>query len=231
METLSAEEAKQRNIATMGEPLGSVYSALWQAVATIYVYWGEYVAIFGTKPERIELINRAAPAFFRMLQDELWENCLLHLARLTDPATSQGRKDRANLTIQALPGLIANIGLRDNVRKLIDDAVMQTGFCRDLRNRQIAHNDLMLALGRATTPLAGGSRLQVRSALEALAKVLNAIASHYFEAETYFESRGLDGGALSLLYVLDDGLKAREAKRRRLEEGKQLADDWVSRDL
>lgn len=215
----------------MGEPLGSVYSALWQAVVTIHAYWGEYVVIFGTKPERIELINRAAPAFFRMLQDELWESCLLHLARLTDPATSQGRKDRANLTIQALPELITDVGLRDKITKLIDDAVMQTGFCRDLRNRQIAHSDLMLALGRPTTPLAGGSRLQVKAALEALAKVLNAIASHYFEAETYFEVEGMDGGAISLLYVLNDGLIAREAKRRRLKEGKHSEDDWLSRDL
>jgi len=75
MEDRTAEEAKAANIATMGESLGALYSALWQAVATIHFYWKEYVELFGTKPERLGLLNRAAPAFFRMLQDELWENC------------------------------------------------------------------------------------------------------------------------------------------------------------
>jgi len=62
----TAEEAKKANIAKMGEPLGALYSALWQALATIHFHWQEYVELFGTKPERINLLNRAAPTFFRI---------------------------------------------------------------------------------------------------------------------------------------------------------------------
>jgi AbiU2 len=142
----TAEEVKTANIAKMGEPLGVLYSALWQAVTTIHFYWREYVELFGTKPERIDLLNRAAPTFFRMLQDELWESSLLHLARLTDPATSQGKADRSNLTIQALPALIADAKLKGEVDKLIAEAKKQTEFCRDWRNRHIAHRDLKLAV-------------------------------------------------------------------------------------
>jgi hypothetical protein len=103
----TAEEAKKANIEKMGEPLGTLFSALWQEVAMLHVRWREYVALFGTKPERIDLLNREAPHFFRMLQDELWESTLLSLARLTDPSNSQGNRDRSNLTINALPALIA----------------------------------------------------------------------------------------------------------------------------
>lgn len=227
----TAEESKQANIAAMGEDLGLLYSALWQSSVTIYFYWGEYVELFGTKPERIQLLNQAAPTFFRMLQDELWENCLLHLARLTDPAKSPGGKDRANLTIQALPELIPNAELRSQICKLIAEATKQTGFCRDWRNRRIAHRDLKLALDRPTTPLAAGSRLQVRAALDAIAAVLNAINAHYFESETYFDGLSTNGGALSLLYVLDDGLRARDLRRQRLKEGKPPEGDLVTRDL
>ena len=60
-----------------GEPLGALFSALWQEVAVLHFHWKEYVELFGTKPERIALLNRAAPHFFRMLQDELWESTLL----------------------------------------------------------------------------------------------------------------------------------------------------------
>jgi hypothetical protein len=81
----AAEEAKQANIATMGRSLGEVYSALWQGLAIIFVYWKDYVELFGTKPTRIDILNQAAPQFFRMLQDELWGMSLLHIARLTDP--------------------------------------------------------------------------------------------------------------------------------------------------
>lgn len=227
----TAEEAKQANIEKMGEPLGALYSALWQAVATIHFHWNEYVELFGTKPERITLLNRTAPSFFRMLQDELWENSLLHLARLTDPANSQGKSDRSNLTIQAIPALIADARLKDDVNKLIAEAIEHTKFCRGWRDRHIAHRDLKLALGQPTTPLPEGSRAQVKTALKAITDVLNALEGHYFQSETRFDLGGPLGGAISLLYVLDDGVRAEDARQKRLEEGKPLKDDFVARDL
>ncbi|WP_407690639.1 AbiU2 domain-containing protein [Rhodocyclus tenuis] len=69
----------------MGGEIGKVYSALWQEVAWINKKWNQYVELFGTSPERIELLNRAAPSFFRTFQDSLLDDVLLHLARLTDP--------------------------------------------------------------------------------------------------------------------------------------------------
>jgi len=68
----SAEEQKKTNIAAMGEELGTLYSALCQKLAIGYVYWPEYVDLFGTKSSRIDMLNQAAPMFFRMIQDELW---------------------------------------------------------------------------------------------------------------------------------------------------------------
>jgi hypothetical protein len=227
----TAEEAKKANIAKMGEALGALYSALWQAVATIHFHWQEYVELFGTKPERIDLLNRAAPAFFRMLQDELWENSLLHLARLTDPANSPGKQAPANLTIQALPALITDAKRKEILSQLVAEAVKQTEFCRDWRNRHIAHRDLKLALEQHTEPLAEGSRADVKAALKALADVLNAIDGHYFQSETRFDLGGALGGAVSLLHALDDGLRAQEARQKRLEEGKPLKDDFVAKDL
>jgi AbiU2 len=154
----TAEDAKKANIEKMGELLGTLFSGLWQDVATRYFYWKEYVTLFGTKPERIALLNRAAPFIFRTIQDELWESTLLSLARLTDPSNSQGNPDRSNLTIQALPALIVDAKLKAEVEKLVAEAVKLTEFCRDWRNRRIAHRDLKLALGDSTKPLANGSR-------------------------------------------------------------------------
>src|SRR5580692_4025542 len=110
--TQSANEAKKANIAQMGEALGELYSALWQEVATLHFHWKEYVELFGTKSERIALLNDVAPHFFRMIQDGMWETSLLNLTRLTDPtATRVGKEQKPNLTVRALPNLIDDANL------------------------------------------------------------------------------------------------------------------------
>jgi AbiU2 len=213
----NADEAKQANIDKMGEPLGVIYSALWQEVSLIHLEWNEYVELFGTEPERITLLNETAPSFFRMLQDDLWEMSLLHLARVTDPVKSPGKQDRSNLTVQALPTLISETRLKEEVAKLVNEAIKHTAFCRDWRNRYITHRDLKLALEQPTTPLAKGSKSQVSTALKAVAAVLNSIDGHYFQSETRFDLGTFQGGALSLLNVVRIGSRARAASRKRLE--------------
>jgi hypothetical protein len=192
------------------------------------VNWKDYAELFGTKPKRIDILNQAAPQFFRMLQDELWGMSLLHIARLTDPAITAGK---ANLTIQALPDLIADAGVKAKVTTLVTEALKQTEFCRDWRNRLIAHNDLKLALEQPTTPLASASRAQVKTALDALAKVLNALAGHYYQSETKFDMTARHNGAFTMLYVLSQGIKAREERAKRLESGRPLDGDLDIEDL
>jgi hypothetical protein len=227
----TADETRKRNIETMGEPLGEMYSALWQAIAMVYVYWKEYVELFGNKPSRIDLMNSAAPAFFHMLQEELWNMSLLHIARLTDRAKTFGKAGKSNLTITALPDLISDITLKTEVSKLVTEALVKTEFCRDWRNRRIAHQDLMLALGTPTIPLADASRLQVYAALESLQAVLNSLAGHYLKTEIRFDVSSRSQGAVALLYILDDGVKVHDARLKRLQEGKPLDEDFTFRDL
>ena len=100
---LTAEEQRQECIQQMGDTLGCQFHALWQEVAWLYSKWAEYLELFGTSPFRVELLNSAAPGFFRIVQDTLWEDTILHIARLTDRPESFGK---ANLTIRRLPGLV-----------------------------------------------------------------------------------------------------------------------------
>ena len=53
----------------------------------------------------------------------------------------------------------------------IADALVATEFCRDWRNRHIAHRDLQLALKQGAEPLKPASRSKVREALEALKRL------------------------------------------------------------
>ncbi len=153
---------------------------------------------------------------------------LLHIARLTDPAESGGKK---NLTIQALPDLIADPDLKARVTTLVTEALKQTEFCRDWRNRLIAHNDLKLALEHPTEPVADASRTQVNTALDAVAKILNALAGHYYQSGTRFDLTPRHNGAFTMLYVLNQGVKARDERAKRLESGVLANEDLDTGDL
>jgi hypothetical protein len=232
MANQTAEEVKNANIAKMGKELGEIYSALWQDVAVLHFDWHDYVELFGTKSTRVDLMNETAPHFFRLVQDRLWETTLLHLARLTDPVESPGKGGgRTNLTIKALPDHIADAGLKDRLATLIDNSTKLTDFARDWRNRHIAHRDLKLVLEQASAPLADASREDVKRALVAIATVLNEVAAHYTGSQTVFDFAGPLGGAVSLLYVLGIGSRAREKRHKRLMAGEQTSEDLVVHDV
>lgn len=223
----TAEEAKAHCISAMGQDLGEVYAALWQETALLFRNWNEYVDLFGSKPSRVDLLNRAAGSFFRIVQDALWEQTVLHVARLTDPAASVGR---SNLSIRRLLECIDDAEIKSLVAPTVDAALEAARFCRDWRNRHIAHRDLDLALERAAEPLAAGTLEKVRQALDRLADVLNAVSRRYLDSETHFDGHWYAGGQ-SLLHVLDRGVEAEEQRRQRIKAGQPLPDYFRRRDL
>lgn len=109
---MTADELEKRNIEKMGEALGKQYSALFNEVAILHLYWKEFLELFGTNQKRIDRLNEAAPGFFRMLQDELFQTKIMHIARLTDPPKSAGKE---NLTLQNLPTLVNDKDLKNHL--------------------------------------------------------------------------------------------------------------------
>jgi hypothetical protein len=224
----TADEARADAVRAMGKDLGDLYSALWQEVAWVYAKWEEYVVLFGTKESRVILLNRAAPRFARLVQDTLWEDVLLHIARLTDSPTTLGKD---NLTIRRLANLVADHNAQKQVADTVSASLMTTAFCRDWRNRHLAHRDLQLALKRGALPLAEASRQSVREALHSLVEILNAVSAHYLNSTSRFDGGPDAGGALSLLYAIDDGLRVEDERRQRLKSGHGDPRDYAPRDL
>ena len=219
---LTAGEVREEHLASMGPHLGPVYNALWNEVAWLHAKWHEYKELYGEKPPRLELLNRASGFFFRIVQDTLWEDTLLHLARLTDPSRSAGRQ---NLTVLQLPSLVNDPGLREQLEALLTEAKSKAEFARDWRNRHIAHRDLDKALGKGAEPLAAASRNHVDEALRALAAVLNRVNTFYLKSTLTFDVIAPMTGGVALLYVLRDGLVAREKRLERLRAGLPDPDD------
>jgi hypothetical protein len=210
----TSDEARSLYISKMGEHLGAQFHALWEEVALLHLRWAEFVELFGTKRSRIDLLNQAAPSFFRIVQDVLWDVTLLHIARLTDSSKSFGKADKENLTIQNLPRLVdSRIELR--VTALVATAISKATFCREWRNRNIAHSDLKLALNESPTPLPDVDKQKTEEALSAIEAVLSEVHERYTDSATTFKFVFNDGGAYALLRVIDDGLKHSGERLRR----------------
>jgi hypothetical protein len=111
----------------------------------------------------------------------------------------------------------------------VQAALSSCAFARDWRNRHIAHSDLDLKVSDTARPLEFASRQSVNQALLSLSEVLNAVAAEYQDSTSFFDT--LDGDALALLYVIDDGLRADEQRRERLRNGIHEPNAFRPRDL
>lgn len=196
----------------MGPELGRVFYQLFNECAALHLKWHEYVVLFGTSPERIRLLNAAAPGFFKLAEDSLWEDVLLHLCRMTD-------KRREVSTVWKLASMVT-AALRSEVQSRFRALSNATAFARDWRNRHLAHRNMDLALERSATPLAPASRQAVNEAIQALDDLLNCVECHYCDvAPIPYDFVSPIAGADDLLAVLERGLSPHA--RRFLEEPDQ----------
>ncbi|MEP6878956.1 MAG: hypothetical protein ABI865_08910 [Nitrosospira sp.] len=213
---------------SMERKLASIFDELWNEVAWLHHKWSEYRVLFGTKKSRVDLLNVTFPSFARIIQDSLWQDILLHIARLTDPPKSRGKP---NLTIQLLPEEITDAEAKAAVTFRVMDALAASEFCRDWRNRHIAHRDLHLVLDAKAKPLKPASRQKVNDALTSLSGVLNAVSEHYLDSEISFDMKAHCGGAMDILYLIDDGAKAAREKEKHLLSGNYSFDNFKSPDI
>jgi hypothetical protein len=72
---------------------------------------------------------------------------------------------------------------------------------------------------RGATSLAPASRADVRKALDSLVAVLDVVSQHYSDTTSLLKWGGAPEGAGSLLRVLADGIKERDARHARWERG------------
>ncbi|WP_408068516.1 AbiU2 domain-containing protein [Vineibacter terrae] len=97
-EGTSQPRKRGRNVSVAWGAIGcavrrSLAGGLW-----LHVKWEEYVELYGKRQSRVDLLNEAAPLFFRIVQDALWADTLLHIARLTDEPNSYDKPSMEAMT-------------------------------------------------------------------------------------------------------------------------------------
>lgn len=200
MTTRNSEEILAHYLLTMGNPLGTAFWHLNQQILELHLVWEQYTQLFGEGEETVNLLNRTAGLFFKIVQDELWDSVLLGVSKLTDPAQTGKNK---NLSIRSLPELIADSTLRGRVLDLCDEALMKAEHARDHRNKRIAHQDQQYFYGREAQPLGGVSRALVKEMLQAITAVMNEINVFYCDTTMFYDSISAGGDAAWLVHKLN----------------------------
>ena len=214
----SPEEIYEEFLRACGPRLAPFFYAFFKELASLHDKWHTYRVLFGTTPERFDFLYEMAPGFFRTIEDALWDDVLLHIARLTDDA-------KRNLSVKQLPALVKGTPIRTVVVSRVRAALDAAAFLIEWRNKGLAHLDLRHATGQESRRLTRGSRKDVETSLATLRDVFHSVEEHFLKSETAFEhTQGL-GGAETLVYRLAVAREAERARARRFEQGCPLPED------
>jgi hypothetical protein len=209
--TNSEDEIRREKVAAMGEELGELHFLLWKDLTWLHLEWQQYRELFGTNESRIDLMNRTAPRFFTSLERVLWQDVLLTLSRLADPAATGGQQ---NLTFRQLLLHITNPEMRFRFIEALNMYEAAARFARDWRHRRFAHRELSHASDAKTHSLIPASRASVERALQAARELMNLLEDELQGGETaYDHASDSGGGAVPLLWYLDSGLEVDEERR------------------
>jgi hypothetical protein len=201
-EVQSADQVRAERIRDMGCELGEVYHGLWCEAVWLHAKWALYRQLYAHSPDRYAFLQKVAGHFFKVVEDVMCDDVLLHLMRLID-------RSKGTLTLSRLPKLvISQPRLASELKKLIQAAEKACeSAAKASRDNRIAHMNRALALNRTFNDLP--SRLEIEDALSRVRAVLDRLEEHFWHRKAgcqYFNPSG--GDADSLVHYL---LKANEA--------------------
>ncbi|WP_373502255.1 hypothetical protein [Aestuariivirga sp.] len=210
----------------MGPELGLAYWELAGELFTLSNIYADCAYLFGEKSEdRVKLLNKTAPRFFRKVQLTFENELLLGLCRLTDPA--QDRK-KNNLSVKKLTELY-NRGKPQadaHIESIAEKATRSADFARDWRNRWLAHKDYDLSLNNLSVSALEPATLgKIDAALAAVDDTLKAVMSAHKFSSAGFRNISDYGAAPSLASLLHEGLLARDLRNKRAESGNSTDED------
>jgi AbiU2 len=190
----SSAEVKAEFVASLPPRTGELAYELSRSITFLHLKWKLFRALYGTSRERIDLLNRTAPAFFAYLDQIMFHDVVLAITRLTDPPGTGKRKNAclARLIMLLAPhvGAAELAGWRSEL-SLLNAAVQPL---REARNRYLAHDDLPSALNHHPRSMPGASRAQVETMLQRIRGLFESIEEKFCGSHTPHEFVDAQGG-------------------------------------
>ena len=214
----TADDVKEEIFAAFPEGSGELFYELWTNIAHLHLNWKNYRSLFGTSPERIELLNRAASSFFGLLDGILRHDVMLSIARLTDPPRSLG-KDNASLArlIDTLTPFVDG-ALVNELQSKLKNLQAHCEPVRQIRNRILAHNDLATSLNYHPDPLPGISRAYIEEVLEKIRKLLGDIEEHFRGSRTSHQYVISANDGEALIFALESAREHQKCRRKKISQ-------------
>ena len=155
----------------------SILDRLWNHWASGALRLREFRHLFVESEDRVKLLNAiTGGAFLYDVQQIFWDDLMLCVTKLTDPAR-MGRNE--NLTVEllkTLPEVQGNQPFRREVKRRVDAAVQTAKPCRDYRHKRISHLDLQLEIAPARAkPVPRANMVEVKAALDGIHGCLHAV--------------------------------------------------------
>ena len=213
MTNYSAEETLEQRKAALGDEAGAFFRNLEEELYSVRELWACYIGLFGTNPERVDLLNAVSGPTAFQIEKAMREAALLAICRLTDPKeTRASRNVERNVTVRRLT-TYSKKGADNDLKNLIETAVSAAEFARTFRNKVLAHADDRTANSRGS--VTSGSRNDMREAMDAIAACLKKFAES--ELDMALVTHPIRQGADEVELLKSIYLGKKEMERRELE--------------
>ena len=168
----------------------------------VHAKWMAYRQLFGTSPERFDLLMQAASWAFTRIEQALLDDVQLTLARLVDELKGTAGLFAMNKALRGHPACAVW------VKTEFDPGLRALKMaCTELtrrRNEWLAHKGRAAVEAEAIKPRMNPARQEIEDALTALRLLMNTAHRHFGETEVAYE----------LVFLSDDGEALVEVVRR-----------------
>jgi AbiU2 len=202
----------------LGEEFGTIYSALMIQFFEIELIWHEYKILFAHSQERIDLLNRTAPSFFKVVKNTFRDDIILRINRINDPKETNLRGTiTPNLSVKRIANYINDTVIKLEFDLLVKQLTDSESDIRAIRNKYISHNDLAMRTGKVD-PLDGPSRRQIEGIIENLREIFRFIDEKFLDLDGGYPIDPYERGAQSLLRGLYDGVIHQNEHQEKLKQ-------------
>ncbi|OGU56056.1 MAG: hypothetical protein A2X64_05175 [Ignavibacteria bacterium GWF2_33_9] len=203
----TAEEYKQELIDTMGNELGFLFYELLNDVYYLSSLWEEFKELYGVNEKRINLLNQTAPYLFYLVHTIFWKELILTVTRITDPEKTG---PFVNASLYLFISKMKDEPFKEECKKELEFVNASSEFCRDWRNKWIAHKDYNITTNPEAKQLSNGSRNDFQKIVEMIQQLTNKIQAHYLDSTTYYIDCKSIHGAESLIEILEYWVQNKE---------------------
>ena len=181
---LTIEQIREKYRKAMGEELGEAYLYLENTYTYLVQLFNEFM-LFYNDEKNLELLGKSGHFFFFIIQKAISESIFMSLARLLDPAKSNGY---SNLSLASIIPLVNNKKVQDELRSILENVLIpDSEFVKEARRKLFAHSDFNVLMGREELEyVPKSSKEDMERLVKNIRFFFRVINQHYFNSMTIY---------------------------------------------